>query len=117
MTRPTKADLKTSILNLLAERRDVTFAEVMRLPGAEGNYVVEPVPGVWLWAGLSHAAASAINELCGEKAISFRKTTKLPYVVAGAWLALPLANPRRVLKGYKEPRWHPVLINAAKVAA
>jgi hypothetical protein len=100
--------VKEQIFELIQRRDHVTFAErAQAIPGFRGDYMMEILPNVVLWAGLSAEAIDAIDELRVGKRIAVEPASVLTYLADGAALKFPVAKslPK---EGFKKPRWLPV---------
>jgi hypothetical protein len=104
--------IKDDILKLVSERRNVSFAEVGRLPGAAGDCAIEHgTSNVIFWTGLSLDAAEAIADLRVSGQIHFNPTDVVTYFIDGSTQRLPLVkSPAAMARGYKTPHWLPVVI-------
>jgi hypothetical protein len=103
---------RNNVLRYVQEKGDVSFAELENTfrgfsdPGDEGC-AFEIGNNLILWTGMSREAFNLIEGLFLEKAIDFRTSSHLVYLLNGRTLNLPLAKQR---KSYKDPRWLPVTI-------
>jgi hypothetical protein len=93
-------------------RRDhVSFAELSRLEGFKGDLAIElPVAGgapFLIWAGISRAAADALQELVAEGFCHYQGCSPLIYMIDGVMSSMPVARQNR---GYKKQRWLPLVV-------
>ena len=88
----------------------VTFAELSRLPGFNGDLSMcidgDRASGIVLWSSKSREAIDAIETIRKEEEYELRPTAQLTYLIDGACLNLPLA---KAMRHYKKPRWIPVV--------
>lgn len=102
------------IIDLIAERDYVTFAEItQRLDGlitpVEGDQALElgAFPNVVLWAGMSDAYIAVMHEVLQSHLSTMEPASVLAYMVDGACLSLPIVK-RPQKQGYATPHWLPV---------
>mgnify|MGYP000598567956 CR=1 FL=1 len=110
---------KESILEFVRSKRNVSFVEISELKGARGEVAIElGASNVFVWTGLSKAAADAVMELRREGKIKFSPTHILTYLCDGATLRMPqVKSARAVQRGYKSPHWLPVVLDAVGESA
>lgn len=104
--------MKQRILDLVRERRHVSFAELERHLGADmagdGCATLGGNDSVVLWSGVNDAFAGAVSGLLRAGAVRLVPTSSLTYAVDGKLLALP------VVKGayhYRRPHWLPAVLD------
>lgn len=94
---------------------NVTFAELARLPGFNGDLMIsitsDKVANMILWANMSEEAVDAIETIRQEGEYQVVPTTPLTYIIDGCALAMPLAKSKR---RYKKPHWIPVVFKRVK---
>jgi len=106
--------LKQDILNLITERRWVSFAELANhIPGFKGDLILlfpatERYSNICLWSGISDAAAHAIADLQETKAIHPSPSCAMTYLLDGGLLKMPIA---KSFRHYKKMHWLPVVFN------
>lgn len=100
--------MREAIMELL-QRDYVTFAELSRIPGFEGEFALHApnYPNIIYWSHVSREAADAIEELRREKFFEFRPASPMSYLIDGVSLDLPLAKRRY---HYKTLHWLPVTL-------
>jgi hypothetical protein len=103
---------RNNFLRYVQEKGDVSFAELENIfrgfsDLADDGCAFEIGNNLILWTGMSKEAFTLIEGLFLEKAIDFRTSSHLVYLLNGRTLSLPLAKQR---KSYKDPRWLPVTI-------
>ena len=97
------------ILEMVTDRRGVTFAELEQIDGFSGGDLALMLgENIFMWTGLTEKAADAIGELRDLKQIHPVPTSVMTYAIDGKMLNLPLAKARRA---YKTPHWIPVVFN------
>jgi hypothetical protein len=107
-----RALTRNGFLQYIQEKGDVSFAELENVfrgftsPGDDGC-AFEIGNNLILWTGMSEEAFAMIEGLFLEKAIDFKTSSQLVYLLNGRTLNLPLAKQR---KSYKDLRWLPVTI-------
>jgi hypothetical protein len=102
-----------AILQLVTQRRTVSFAELGRLDGFSGGDLQiglsnDVISNVVLWSGLTQAAVDALDELRVARKIHPVPTTPLVYLIDGQMLKLPIVKSKR---HYKKPHWLPMVFN------
>jgi hypothetical protein len=102
--------MKQSILNKIEELgENVSFVDLMALPGSAGYYEVSIKAMNWVyWGNVSYDLCMALHELQSEGLIEYDLTDPMTYVIDGITINLPLV--RKDVK-YKSPRWLPVVLN------
>jgi hypothetical protein len=107
-----------AIRKLLRERDYVSFAEIARLPGAEGKLELaletDDASNIVLWRGLSPAAFAALKTMLANGDCHFVPASLISYLVDDALLKLPLAKEAR---HYKKPHWLPLTLRPGREAA
>jgi hypothetical protein len=116
------AQLKGRILDMVRQNGSVTFAELSRLSGFEGDETLfavkggRPVPNVVLWSDVSRKAVVALKELLTDGKIIIIAydpgVGAMTYGFDGKMLALPLA--RSLRRGYQQLRWLPTFITTPR---
>jgi len=104
--------MREKILNLVRERRHVSFVELERLLGdamAGDLGITLHDDNTILWLGVSEQFAEAFNDLVKSGAVRLKPTSLLVYLVDGKALTLPLVKGRY---RYKQPHWLPVVLDA-----
>lgn len=102
------------ILDYVTQRRNVTFAELVRgIEGFGGGDLQIELQGkthsnIVMWVGLTKAGVDALEELRVGKHIHPTPTSLLTYLHDGIMLKYPLA---RSIRHYKKPHWAPVVLN------
>jgi hypothetical protein len=99
-------------MRYVQEKGDVSFAELENTfsgfsDPTDDGCAFEIGNNLILWTGMSREVFDLIEELFLEKAIDFRTSSHLVYLLNGRTLSLPLAKQR---KSYKDPRWLPVTV-------
>lgn len=104
--------MKQRILDLVRERRHVSFVELERLLGADmagdGQLTLGGNDNVVLWSGVNDAFAEAVSDLLRSGAARLVPTSWLTYAADGGMLSLPLVKRRY---HYKRPRWLPAVLD------
>jgi hypothetical protein len=104
-----REEISAAILGLIAERGDVTFAELeSEIPGFSGCYAIHHAddPNLVLWPFLSAHALEALLGLLSSGAIHVHPIASLSYRNYGRAPSMPLAHRPRP-SGYREPHWLP----------
>lgn len=97
------------ILEMVTQRRTVTFAELDQIDGFSGGDLALMLgENIIMWSGLTEKACDAIGELRASRQIHPVPTSALTYAYERKVLNLPLAKARRA---YKRPHWIPVVFN------
>ena len=111
--------LKDAILNKIAGTIGTSFAELGNIDGfraERGDQAMEMClpgyPTVLLWAGVTKAAADAMDDLLRERRIEMSPCEALVYMIDGKAMTIPQVG--RKLRQYKSPRWLPVTFNAVR---
>jgi hypothetical protein len=111
-----KNRIRTLILDLLAKRDYLSFAEIDRslIEGGmpqKGNVSATHGrdPNLVYWCNMSQDYLDAIAELVTEKALFLHSATEWTYFADGVMLDLPLAK-RIPANGYKNEHWQPVCL-------
>ena len=102
--------MRDQILELLSERRYVTFKELSdEIPGFVGDQSFEFAAhsGLVLWPRISAHAAAILQQMLEHRTIYLHLTPLLNYLVEGYISPLPLA---KSVRAYKHPRWIPMTI-------
>jgi hypothetical protein len=91
------------------KRDHVSFAELSRLPGFEGEYAMCPVehPNIIWWPRMSEEAIEILGRLRKEGAFHFHLASPLTYLTDGCVVKFPLA--KRNMQ-YATPHWLPVCL-------
>lgn len=103
--------LKNEIYNFVAEKRNISFAEIRKqFPSEVGDCgIAAPEnPSIIFWDKLSEDLCVAILELHEENKIYFIPTNSITYLADGIVPSLPIAKDNIQ---YKSPRWFPVLLD------
>jgi hypothetical protein len=101
--------IKSDIINAIERGKSVTFAALTHIDGFRGDRMLELMPGLLLWSGMSPEAVEAMSELHRERRFHSGPASIADYFYDGAHLGLPIAKD---LKPYKRPRWLPTSIIA-----
>ena len=108
------SEMAEQIVELVEERRSVSFAELENMiPGFGGGdkqWVLEGegFSNIIMWVGLTDAACDALEELRAARRIHPTPASFLVYLIDGRMLQLPLAKRKR---HYKKPHWAPIVFN------
>jgi len=104
--------MKQRILDLVRERRHVSFAELERFLGADmtgdGQLTLGGNDSVVLWSGVNDAFAGAVSDLLQSGVVKLVPTSWLTYAADGAMLGLPLVKGRY---HYRRPHWLPAVLD------
>lgn len=107
--------MKQRILDLVRERRHVSFAELERHLGADmagdGCATLGGNDSVVLWSGVNDAFAGAVSDLLQSGAVRLVPTSWLTYAADGALHDLPLVKGRYC---YKRPHWLPAVLDVGE---
>ena len=89
----------------------VTFAELNKFEGFEGDYFISTIQAdeknIFLWSRLSEEAAEALSVLLKKDTFHYEPCNPLIYFLDGACSSAPVA--KRV-RAYKKPHWLPVVL-------
>ncbi len=103
--------MREKILNLVRERRHVSFAELERLLGdamvGDCDITLRDENTI-LWSGVSEQFAETFNDLVRTGAVRLKPASLFVYLVDGKALTLPLVKGRY---HYKQPHWLPVVLD------
>ncbi|HOR00069.1 MAG TPA: hypothetical protein PLJ35_14740 [Anaerolineae bacterium] len=104
--------MKQRILDLVRERRYVSFVELERLLGegmaGDGCATLGDNENVVLWSGVNDAFAGAVSDLLQSGAVKLVPTSWMTYAADGAMLSLPLVKGRY---RYRRPHWLPAVLD------
>jgi hypothetical protein len=96
------------VLDFIKQRGDnVTFAELSRMEGAQGEYLLEFAENVVIWTGLSQDMVESLVALRASDRVHYAPTSMLTYVIDGGVMQLPLV---KRAQAYKKPHWLPVVV-------
>lgn len=109
--------MKQRILDLVRERRYVSFAELQRLLGeemaGECSVTLSDNDAVVLWAGVNQRFAETVTDLVADGAVRLIPTSWMTYAADGAMLDLPLVKGRYC---YKRAHWLPAVLDVGEPA-
>ncbi|CAK8717465.1 hypothetical protein GCAAIG_06895 [Candidatus Electronema halotolerans] len=102
-------DIETEILKLLRERNHVSFAELNRIPGfdGEGSISHPRYNNILIWHRVSEEGYHAINNLMGNYGVAITPCEQLVYIIDGLVPNIPIAKSAR---SYAKPRWLPCVL-------
>jgi hypothetical protein len=102
--------MAAQILDLVTQRRAVSFAELSReIDGFSGDFELGYRDhNIVLWHRASEEADLALQHLTDAGAIHAVPTTAFVYLIDGMAIRLPIA---RQVRRYKKPHWLPVVFN------
>jgi hypothetical protein len=100
------------------EFNHVSFAELMRIPGVQGDLEWyrdgEDFGNIILWSGLSQEAFDILQAMIKAGECHLVPTSLLIYLADGEMLRLPLV--KRIMR-YKTPHWLPCVLNRGPAKA
>lgn len=103
------APTETALLEFIADRGGVSFAEIARRFDCAGDVGLELKPNLLLWVG-SQQLSDALRELIKRGDVTMKVAPALVYLLDGCVMPMPMAA--RV-RGYAKPHWLPVVLDAA----
>ncbi len=104
---PGLSDMAQEILEMITQRGRVSFAELARIEGFQGEASYELGDrNILLWAGMSLEACDAMQQLENGKHIEADPCSVIVYLADGLSLKLPIAIRPTY---YKRSHWLPVV--------
>lgn len=97
--------MEEKIYKLVDSRQHVSFAELGRIEGAEGDLEISFKGNIVLWAGLSDEFCDAFDSLKSNGKIRPVPCGSFIYLIDGTQLKMKVA---KGIGPYKTPRWLPV---------
>lgn len=117
MSEILKDKLKDAIVQVVTDKKGVSFAEIERLYERLGydykgdcSLCVHDNECLLLWLNWTQEACDIINELVMTEKVHLDAAHPLIYMLDGIIPQLPIA--KRVNYKYKTPHWVPVVLNA-----